>query len=480
MRIAWPTALACLAAAAAASGAGAAEVNAWPAAVFEEDDSGRTLSWSGAGPFLFSEPAPQPDAGTFSGLRPFWVEMDSGGVERTDILYPLFYTRRYGDVTKWSFFHLVNGEDPGAGAAGLAGSPERHLDVWPFYFSLESPDPSESYHALLPLYGTVRQRLGFKRISWVAFPIYAQTERKGSETTYFAWPIVRSVQGSEHGFEVWPLFGATSGPGGSRHAFFAWPLFWDNTIAPGPDAPGGGKPSTQLGILPFYTRETAPGSVSENFLWPFFGYTEATAPARYSERRYFWPFLVQGRGDARLVERWGPFYTHSQSMGVASTWVMWPLWHRTRWADGDIGQQKTQFFYFLYSSLDQTSESRPGLQPAYKRHIWPLVSIWDNGAGSRQVQFPSPLEVFFPDNPDMRATWSPFFSLYRYDRRPDGGARSSMLWNAVTWRRGASGGLEEFHLGPLLGMCRDARGPRWSLLGFDFGPNRNMVEGPRK
>ena len=476
MRIARLTAVAGLAAAAAALGARAYEVNAWPAAVLEEDDSGRVLSWSGAGPLLFSDPAPRPDAGTFSGLRPFLVEMDSGGVERTDILYPLFYHRRYKDATQWSFFQLVNGLEPNPAAAPAQASPERQLDVWPFYFSFEGPDPSDTYHALLPVYGTVKRRMGFESISWTAFPLYVRAERKGTETTYVLFPFVRSKQGQEHGFGVWPLFGVTDGPGVAHHSFLLWPLFWDNTVLPKPDAPEGSQPTEQLGILPFYTRERSAGHLSENFLWPFFGHTEETAPARYSETRYFWPCLVQGRGEARLVERWGPFYTHSESLGVASTWVMWPLWHRTQWADGDIAVEKTQFFYFLYSSLDQASESRPGLQPAYKRHIWPILSVWDNGAGSRQVQFPSPLEVFFPDNPDMRATWSPLFSVYRYERRPDGEARSSLLWNAVTWRSGASGSLEEFHLGPLLGMQRGAGGPRWSLLGFDFGAKRGIVE----
>src|ERR1019366_9038409 len=194
----------------------------------------------------------------------------------------------------------------------------------------------------------------------------------------------------------------------------------------------------------------------------------------------FCPFLVQGRGDDKLVERWGPVYTHSEAMGAASTWVAWPLWHRSTWVDGDTAQAKTQFFYFLYWSLDQTSVSRPALAPAYKRHFWPLLSIWDNGAGSRQVEFPSVFEIFFPSNPDIRQTWTPLFSLYRYDPRPTGESPSSILWNAVTWRHDASGGLEEFHLGPLLGMQRRAEGGRWSILGFDFGPKRDKVEKPQE
>ena len=228
-----------------------------------------------------------------------------------------------------------------------------------------------------------------------------------------------------------------------------------------------------MGFLPFYTRETAPGYVSENYLWPFFGYTERTIPYRYSEQRYFWPFFVQGRGDDRVVDRWGPFYTHSNIKGTDSTWVGWPFWHQTKFADGDIAQKKTQFFYFLYWSLDEQSVSRPNAAHAYKRHVWPLVSLWDNGAGSRQMQVPSPLEVFFPDNPDMRETWSPLFALYRYDRRATGETRTSLLWNAVTWRRDITGRLSEFHLGPLFGMHRRPSGESWSILGFDFGTKQS-------
>jgi hypothetical protein len=112
--------------------------------------------------------------------------------------------------------------------------------------------------------------------------------------------------------------------------------------------------------------------------------------------------------------------------------------------------------------------------------VWPLVSIWDNGAGSRQVQVPSPFEVFFPDNPDVRETWTPLTAIYRYDRKPTGETRSSLLWNAVTWRRGAGKGLEEFHLGPLLGMRRGPSGAAWTILGFDLSANLGKDKEPSR
>jgi hypothetical protein len=467
------TALLGLAAAASAFRAEAYEVNAWPAFVLQKAPSGQTESWTGAGPLLFSGPAPAPDTGTASGFRPFYVKGPGDGSVKTDILYPLFFFRKYPDAYKWSVFQLINGEGIDASVTRAGGATDRHFDIWPFYFSHETGDPVDSYHALLPIYGTVKYRVGFDRLSWVLFPLYAESTSKGTNSTYTPWPFIKVLRGRENGFAVWPLIGVKSGPGPIRHFYCLWPLIWNNVTEPKPDAPETDAPGTEFGILPLYTREKSPGVISENYLWPFFGYTERTIPYRYSEKRYFWPFLLQGRGDDRVLNRWGPFYTYSNTKGTASTWVVWPFWHRGTFADGDIAQSKTQFFYFLYWSLDETSVSRPWLAPAYKRHIWPLVSIWDNGAGSRQVQIPSPIEVFFADNPDIRKTWTPLFSIYRYDHKPTGESRNSLLWNAVTWRRSAAQGLEEFHIGPLLGMRRGRSGATWTILGFDLGSNRD-------
>jgi hypothetical protein len=470
MRLARITALLGLAAASAAFRAGAYEVNVWPGPVLQMDETGNVQSWSALGPFLFSGQSPGPEAGRTAGFRPLYVVTSGGGCVKTDLLYPLFYYRQYSDGYKWSVFDLINGQGTDTDVARVGVPTDRHFDIWPIYFSHEAADPAQTYHALLPVYGTIKYRLGYDRIFWAPFPLYVETAKKGKVVTYIPFPIVRLVRGTENGFGLWPLYGETSGPGPARHLFIAWPLFWDNTVEPGPDAPAGTAPGTQFGFLPFYTRESDPGSISENYLWPFFGYTEKTAPYRYSERRYFWPFLVQGKGDGRLVERWGPFYTHSDTKGVDSTWVAWPFWHKSTWVDGDIRQAKTQFFYFLYWSMDESIESRPAVAHAYKRHIWPILSIWDNGAGSRQVQFPSPMDVFFSGNLDMPVVWTPLFSIYRYDHRPTGETRTSLLWGAITWRRDAGDDLAEFHLGPLVGMRRRAGGPVWSFLGFDFGP----------
>jgi hypothetical protein len=458
-----------LAGAAAAFQARADESNYWPAYVKRDNHSGQEQSWSAAGPFLFSAPRPAPDPGRSTGLRPFYVTFDDGESRKADFFYPLFFHRTYPGAYKWSILNLINGSGNTADAAAPSGPIDTHFDVWPFYFSHETGDPEDSYRALFPIYGIMKYRLWCDRISWVAFPLYIDAFKEGTHVTYAPWPFVQISSGATHGFGIWPLFSSTKGPGPARNSYFLWPFGWKNTVLPGPTEPDDAAPSKQFGILPFYERDEGPGTVSEDYLWPFFGYIDRTSPDRFSEKRYFWPFLVQGRGDAGFTNRWGPVYTHSNVRGLDSKWVMWPFWHRTSWVDDDIAQSRTQFFYFLYWSLDQRSVSRPAAQTATKRHIWPFVSIWDNGAGSRQIQALSPFEVFFPENTDVREAWTPLFALYRYDHRPTGESRVSVLWDAVTWRRDGTGNLAEFHLGPLLAIHRGPEGPGGRILGFDFG-----------
>jgi hypothetical protein len=474
MRPARHLALLCLWAAAAALPARAYEENLWPFVVLEKDDAGKTVSWTAAGPFLFSQPTP--GGGTLSGFRPLHVREQEDAAVKTDMLYPLFYFRQYDQGYTWSVLQLIDGRGAEAGAVAPGNPADRHVDIWPFLFSYSAADPADSYTGFFPVVGTVKGHLGFKEVSWVAFPLYAESTKGPVHTTYTPWPLVRTIRGDRNGFAVWPLFGSVNGPR-DGHSFYAlWPFLWDNTVAPAEDAPPGTPPTRQVGVLPFYARESGPGTLNETYLWPFFGHAERTVPYRYTETRYLWPFLVQGHGEKKTVERFAPVYAYSNVQGLESTWRLWPLLHTTTWVDGDVRQTKTQLFYFIYWSLDQESTTRPALAHAYKQHLWPLASIWDNGAGSRQVQVPSPLEVFFPDNRDVRRTWTPFFALYRYDHQPDGRERSSLLWNAVTWRSGPSGELEEFHLGPLFGVRRS--GPRRGIqiLGFDFPANTDKTK----
>lgn len=468
-----------------------AEENVWPVRVAQTDDAGRVVSWQAAGPLIFQQPAER--GGTVSGFRPLFAEWqdDLGQLRERNVLYPVFIYRTDGDSYRWSVFQLINRSGNLAAKTTPTTPVYETFDLWPFWFSRDTGDPQGSYRALFPIAGTIKDRFGYDRLKFTLFPFYLRSEKKGTVATSTPWPFLKITRGRQEGFALWPLYGRLEQPGVFERRFYLWPLAWNNTIQPR-DADGApvanGTPRREVGVLPFYTRETAPGFDNANFLWPFFGYTDRTQPNVYHETRYFWPFLVRGEGENRDVRRFGPFYTHSVVKGVEKTWYLWPIYRERREQIGAIDQTQRQVLYFLYRSTEQRSLTSPSAAPAEKQHLWPLFSSWDNGAGRQQLQFPSPLAVFFPDNERVRASWSPLFALYRFDQRAPDDKRHELLWGLFSHR--VRPGEREFHVGPLFSMKeradekrfaigngliawqRGAPGTRWRFFWFDF-PGRS-------
>lgn len=440
------------------------ERNYWPVRVVQQSPAGEEVSWQAAGPLAFRKPAGE--GGVSTGVRPFYVQTRNrdGELVQSLFIYPLFSYAADAETFRWSVFELVRRSGRKATAPTPKGSftdPDV-FEVWPFWFSRrDREEPAASYQALFPLAGTLKNRFGYQRLSWTLFPFYVRSEKHDAVTTATPWPFVRVTRGSAHGFALWPLFGWQNGPGVKREQFYLWPLGYNNYLPPSAEAPADAPPSRQIGALPFYTREQSFGFINENFLWPFFGYTDRTAPYRYHETRYFWPFFVQARGEDRYRNRWGPFYTHSIVKGQDKTWIGWPIYRQARWTDDGITQTKRQVLFFLYYSLEQQSANNPDLPHADKTHLWPFYSHWDNGAGRRQLQVFSPFEVFFPNNDKMRQVWTPLAALYRYDQPAPGYASHSLLWSAVTLRRTPE--QSEFHVGPLFSVARDSREKRVAL-----------------
>jgi hypothetical protein len=71
--------------------------------------------------------------------------------------------------------------------------------------------------------------------------------------------------------------------------------------------------------------------------------------------------------------------------------------------------------------------------------------------------------VFFPGNVKVQAAWSPLFAIARYDRTAPGESRTSLLWNAVTWRRDDRAREREIHVGPLFSVVRRGAAERVAI-----------------
>lgn len=413
------------------------ERNVWPFAVEQIKRDGSVESGEYVGPLFFHQT--RADGAKFEGFRPFHLKMTEGTRETNTLLYPFFTWQKEADYRYFTFFNLINSRQ----RTDRDAQTVRSLDVWPFYFSRQSGDPATDYRALFPLGGTIRNRFGRDRIRFALFPLYADVEKSGSHTTHAPWPFLNFIHGADdHGFEFWPFFGHRGRAGDYERQFYLWPLIYKssrNLSEPEPDV--------KFGVLPFYTRDTKPGYINTNYFWPFLGSTHRADPAKYDETRYFWPFLVQGRGTEKYVNRWGPFYTRSIAKGIDQTWIGWPLFRHSEWEENGVAQEKNQFLFLLYWSLKQRSLANPAAPPASKTHLWPLASIWNNGAGRRQVQLLSPFEVLFPANEPIRQTYTPLFAVYRYEQRAPGDTRHSFLFSLLSWKNTPA--EKEFHLGPL-------------------------------
>jgi len=449
----------------ATTGAVPTERNFWPLVVEREHlvtaDGRSSRSVEALGPLAFHQSmgGPSPSLG---GVRPFYFEKRNrdGNLSEAFWFYPLLRYRVDQNARSWSFVNLINGAFTSpTGVHGTSGV--KKLDIWPVYFSRQAEEPGASYRAVFPLVGSIPQRFGHDRISWVLFPLYGRFEKRGTTTLTLPWPFIKVLSGDGHsGFDFWPLYGSREKAGVYRDRFALWPLVYDQVTLNGPNVTG-----RKTGVLPFYALEVTEGYRSKTFLWPFFGYVDRTAPYQYHARNYLWPLWVKGRGDARQVDRWAPFYSQSVIKGTKKTWVLWPLWREISWTEGMLAHHRTQLLYFLYHADMQRRADGAAVEPASKIHLWPLASGWNNGAGKKQWQVLSPFEVFFPKSDPVRFSWTPLFALYRYDQTEPGETRHVALWNAVSLYRKRSESAVSFHLGPLVSSERNPRNQRLAFLG---------------
>ncbi|MEX0323483.1 MAG: hypothetical protein AB3N63_15075 [Puniceicoccaceae bacterium] len=386
-------------------------------------------------------------------IRPFYThfEYTDTGTSSSHFVYPFVNWHDQGEVQFGNVLNLIQYRRNQA-------SEESFFQAFPFVFRYKAQEPEDSYFAVWPIGGTLKNRLFRDRITFAAWPLFVQTE-KGDETrTHIPYPFVQMLDGPKsRGFGLWPIYGHFERDNDYDHTWAAWPFFYNLK-----DDLDKQEPYVRFGALPFYARETASGLKSETWAWPFFGYTREWEPrVKYSENRYLWPFLVQGRGEEKYVNRWMPFYTHETRPGKAKRWYMWPFLKTEKFKEPGIVRDRTSLLYFLYRDEKQHFSGTT----ARLTTVWPLLGYWNDGRGNRQMQMPDPFTVFFPRNEKVKENWSPLFALYRFDERMEN-KRHSVLWDFIVWEKEADR-LEALYVGPVFQWVRD---DHWELLrGFAGG-----------
>ena len=384
------------------------------------------------GPFFYKQSR---DTERMFAVPPLFSRVQDPGTdsEEYDFAYPLLTFNRYGHEYRWQFFQLFSF----SGGHNQAEEPSRRFTLFPLYFQQRSPNPDLNYTALFPFYGHLKNRLLKDEISFVLFPLYAQTRRGSLVTDNYVLPFFHLRHGEKlHGWQFWPIvgrehkdvttrtdgFGDTRTIGGHDKFFALWPFYFNETTGIGTE-----NPEHQLAVLPLYASSRSPHRDSTTVLWPFFTWTD-DREKKYREWDSPWPLVVFARGEGKTTTRLFPFFSHAHNATLQSDFYLWPLYKYNRAHSGALDRDRTRILFYLYS---KSNEKNTGTGATRSRtDLWPLFTRRHDFNGNTRLQVLAPIEPILPVNKSVERNWSPVWSVWRAEKNPKTGhASQSLFWN---------------------------------------------------
>jgi len=390
-----------------------------------------------------------------------------------DILYPLFTYRRDERDSEFQLLQVFNGRREGPPDAR-----ERRLDLFPFYFSGRTAE-GDSYWAVMPFGGRIRDRLSQDEISFVLFPLYARFVRGETATRYTPWPFVSVTDGpGRSAFRVAPFYGKDTQAGVFERDFVLWPFYLHQRTGLDTD-----NPEETHAVLPFYVQQRAPKRDSTTVLWPFFTYTDDRERG-FTQWDAPWPLVQIARGERRRITRVLPFFSVEErvlrheflltELRSRQQIVLFPVYIRTEDAVPGTVTVRDRILWWLYS--DQRQTGRDG--DTRRVDAWPFVLYTRDREGAVRFQALALIEALLPGNEWVERNYSPLWSLYTLRRSPEGAEVHSVLWNLLRHEETPTGRSIDV-LGPLLRYREAEARSRLSLFGglleFDVTPAGQAV-----
>jgi len=196
-----------------------------------------------AGPLYFRQ---ESEGESQFGFPPFYSHVVNPDLETTewDICYPILTYDRFGAEYRLQFMQLLSF----SGGQTQQDLRKDRVNIMPFYMAQRSKVPEENYTAVVPFYGTLKNRLLRDEIHFVMFPLYAQSRKRDVVTDNYLYPIFHLRHGeSLSGWQVLPLVGyehkgvttrtnlvdEVEINGGHKSFFALWPFFTSDTLGIG-------------------------------------------------------------------------------------------------------------------------------------------------------------------------------------------------------------------------------------------------------
>lgn len=424
-----------------------------PASAFAADSSGYNWFW-----FLYDRESS--DAYNGFALRPFYMQFHKKGVTFDASLMPILFWRYSGEgkshLRALLGLYSKNDYTHGNGVTDY----DRGLFPFIFYGFGSSLDENDSYFLLWPFGGTVRGKLGQRKItaavfpgvslfflfppagmfrSWILaayavlsfLPVYSSWELGDYKARGILWPLIMwGSGGGRNDVRVLPFFARMRKEGwydnfsflllfnyskqyfasDTRKTFFFFPLFgrkWSDS----------GRISSWTVLWPFFSwgRDTKTGTRIYNLPWPLVQIWDSDEPKM--KRRIFFPFYGRVESD------------NSETLFVT------PLFFRfSKKAETYESAYYTNLLIVWWRKRDYhvAHDTHGGYWRYFK--IWPLMSVEYNERGYYSFNMLSLLP--FRDEDGYERLYEPFWSLLEYRKFSDGERRLGLLLRTYYQRWG--------------------------------------------
>ncbi len=412
--------------------------------IFNTDHDSQSEETNALGPFITSK---KTDKTSEFGFRPlfYWTEDKESKSDEFDFIYPFVtYRRNESDWRVQSFFYLISYESN----QKESGFREKEFTLFPIIFAKKAEEKKDSYFALFPIYGQIRNKFLKDEINFYLFPLFLQT-KKGEATNYsFLWPIFGYYTGGgQKGFRFWPLFGYRKKEGSLDEKFTLWPIYTSKKRV------FYGENQETLSVFPFYYSFQSPEKTQTTYLGPLFSHLvdKKKGIERWDTP---WPLLNFTRGKEE-ENRIFPFYANKVNGKDEEGFFLWPLYRYNTITLADYKRRRDTILFFLYSDVKEEPIVDGG-RSGRRIDVWPLFTYKRDREGNLSFHFLSILEPFLSGNEGIERNYASFWRLYEWKKDKDGRVVSTFLWNTFRDETNKEGAKKFYFLGGLFGYKADS------------------------
>ncbi len=422
-----------------------------------------------AGPLV--ERRVSPEGKRFTAIRPFWSHAADADAHRagTDILWPLGVFTSRGNELHWrmlpAFGHVFDTD---------ASSSRHRWALFPILFGGRDAE-KQAYFAVFPVGGRLHAFLGYDRVWFVLFPVYARSYQGENRTTSVLWPIYsRTTGGDNERWRVWPLYGYSYNPDRWTKRFVLWPI-WTSVDYHYPDMEGGAG----FILFPLYGQVRLPRQQSRMLFPPLF-------KVEWGETDHFafnapWPILQYVDSPNQQRFYLFPFGGRLRRRHDHSWFVLWPFVSGRRSERPREVLTRFQVLpFWYYEDVRKRLPDEPGSEGVsaseHKVPVSRYVRVWPVWMYRREEEQSL---VRVPDlwplrqTPGIDRNWAPLWTLYRRERANER-RLSVWLWGMARWEKSPE--EHDLRIFPLLESQEQDKTRRWRFLYGFLGYERDNLQ----